>query len=626
MKDDYLKARKRGEKAFHEAVVAGKYPYLPDLDSLVKDRTITSRRIGTVRIPVSQVSGTKTAGRQNAFACNYMPLLDPDTEFAQKWISLFRHQTEEGISEPVQLYEYRHRFYVLEGNKRVSVFRYLDNPVIPAEVTRITDEEDEPLYEEFLSFYKVCPLYEMDFAETGRYRKLAKLFEEDLEHPWPEEKVRKLRSGYYTFAGEYEKRKSGEMTLSVSDAFYLYLSIYGTEKLYSRSDLAKNITEMKKEFLAESGTSVRLVSEPEKETGGSRNLLKILPGVDSRRLRIAFIYPSNAKDSPPVFEHETGRIVLSNRLRSKVITSKYENCDTPEKLKEALEAAASSADCVITVSPLQLEETLRTAVRYPSVRFLNCSLNQKTNAVRSYDVRMYEAKFLLGALSALFSEDHAIVYTAEVPVYGTIADINAFAIGAAMIDPDVKIYLDWSKTKQEETEELPYPDIRIRSGPVFPDNEDSTAYGIFRLEEDGSLSNLAAPVINWAVYYEHLAEMILNGSWSNEKSAVNYWWGMKTGVIDVHVSGSLPYPSRKLVSLLKNAVIEGSLDPFSGELHSQEKLIQGESGRRLSDEEIITMDWLNDNVIGTIPSYTSLNSSAKEMTDVSGVMKVRRSE
>ncbi len=626
MKDDYLKARKLADKAFHEAVISGQYPYLPDLDSILKDRNTSSRRLGLIQIPVSQIAGTKTEGRQNAFACNYMPLLDPNTEFALKWIAVYRYQTEQGIEDPIMVYEYRHRFYVQEGNKRVSVFRYLESPSIPAEVIRITDEESDPLYEEFLSFYQVCPLYEIDFSEAGRYRKLARIYGADLEKPWPADKVSRLRAGFYAFAAEYSRRITEDMTLPLADAFFLYISVYGAGHLYDRTATGKNILAMKKEFMAESESSVRLVSEPEKDTGGVTSLFRILPAVDPRKLRMAFIYPSDAEKSAAVFEHETGRIVLSNSMRARVTTSKYENCDTPEKLKKALESAAASADAVITVSPVQLKETVRSAVRYSAVRFLNCSLNQKANAVRSYEVRMYEAKFLLGALAALFSEDHAIVYTADVPVYGTIADINAFAIGAAMIDPDVRIYLEWSQTRDpKESGALFHPEIRIRSGASFPENSDTTAYGIYRLETDGTVTNLAQPVVNWAVYYEHLAEMILSGSWGSDKSAVNYWWGMKTGVIDVHVSGTLPYPSRKLVSLLKKAMIAGALDPFSGELHSREKMIQGEFEGKLSDEAIMTMDWLNDNIIGAIPTYSSLNDSAQEMTDVSGVPKARTS-
>ena len=194
-----------------------------------------------------------------------------------------------------------------------------------------------------------------------------------------------------------------------------------------------------------------------------------------------------------------------------------------------------------------------------------------------------------------------------------------------MIDPEAKVYLCWSETLDTDwKQQMKYLGIRVYSGPdVLDQDRWSTAYGIYRLEEDGSLVNLAAPVINWATYYEHLTEMILNGKWSNEKTAVNYWWGMASGVIDIHVSASLPYMTRKMISLLKNAMTAGTLNPFSGELRSGESVIQPEYSEKLPDETIMTMDWLNDNIIGTLPAYEMLNETARQVTDITGVEKVK---
>lgn len=40
--------------------------------------------------------------------------------------------------------------------------------------------------------------------------------------------------------------------------------------------------------------------------------------------------------------------------------------------------------------------------------------------------------------------DH-IGYLADYPIYGTIANINAFAMGAKMINPRAMIHLEWSR-------------------------------------------------------------------------------------------------------------------------------------------------------------------------------------
>ena len=79
-----------------------------------------------------------SAGRKNALAGNFMPILPADSEFGAKWISLCDAQLgDEGIREPVLCLEYLGRFYVQEGNKRVSVLKSFGAPVIPARVSRL---------------------------------------------------------------------------------------------------------------------------------------------------------------------------------------------------------------------------------------------------------------------------------------------------------------------------------------------------------------------------------------------------------------------------------------------------------------------------------------------------------
>ena len=61
---------------------------------------------------------------------------------------------EEGIREPVQAFEFMNRFYVQEGNKRVSVLKYFGAASIRARVTRIlpkrTGTPENRVYFEFL--------------------------------------------------------------------------------------------------------------------------------------------------------------------------------------------------------------------------------------------------------------------------------------------------------------------------------------------------------------------------------------------------------------------------------------------------------------------------------------------
>ncbi len=130
--EDYNKAYKAGKKDYQARLLRGEQPTLKVLDDILPPRGSYSEvPLGLVQIPIDQIVGTKTGGRSSAFAGNFMPILREDTEFAYKWASLSESHLNEGIRDPIKAYEYMNKFYVEEGNKRVSVLKYYDAVSVP---------------------------------------------------------------------------------------------------------------------------------------------------------------------------------------------------------------------------------------------------------------------------------------------------------------------------------------------------------------------------------------------------------------------------------------------------------------------------------------------------------------
>ena len=84
-------------------------------------------------------------------------------------------------------------------------------------------------------------------------------------------------------------------------------------------------------------------------------------------------------------------------------------------------------------------------------------------------------------------------------------------------------------------------------------------------------------------------------------------------------SQNLPIGTKRLVDLLKGTIERGEFNPFTGILYSQKGIIQSDTKGSLSSEEIITMDWLAENIIGSIPTQQELKDQAKAVTLQSGV-------
>ena len=86
--EDYRAARKLAQKASRSAVSNGEYPYLPALDEFVSREEICGEQpLGIVDIPLDKVAGTKTSGRRNSFANNFVFVASPRYFFKIKTLT-----------------------------------------------------------------------------------------------------------------------------------------------------------------------------------------------------------------------------------------------------------------------------------------------------------------------------------------------------------------------------------------------------------------------------------------------------------------------------------------------------------------------------------------------------------
>ena len=367
--------------------------------------------------------------------------------------------------------------------------KYLDAITIRATVRRVVPDpkilEENPIYKEFLDFYKICPLYEIDLHEKNAYHKLARLLKKPEDRLWDEKDISRLRSSFYLFQKNY--LKLGYDPDYCADGFLLYLSAYDYEKIYSLSDqkIVAQIKELDKELaILGKKEKIEVFHNPTKEKQNVIDLdpLNLFPLLsEEKMLRIGFIYENKVNDSFADFDQELGRLQVQADLQDKVVTSKYEGAGKGESLKDTIEAATKENDVVFTTSPLQFEETFRAAIKNKDVKYLNRTVYMKQNAVRTYDVRMYEVEFLLGLVAAIYAKDHQIGYIADTPNYGSIASINAFAIGASMVDPKAKVWLGWTESLDKDwQDQMRRIGISTFCGPQHPDfHKDDLQYGLY---------------------------------------------------------------------------------------------------------------------------------------------------
>lgn len=630
----YAAALKAGQKCYKESVLRGEYPYPQVLDEILDEHLAAGRAdLGVLDIPMDQIVGTKSEGRRNAFAANFMPLLPMESEFGTKWVALCdANLGAEGIRDPIKCYEYLGRFYVQEGNKRVSVLKSFDAPTISAQVTRIipvwSEDEKIRLYYEFMDFYRLSKVYRIQFSRPGSYKRLqaALGFEED--HVWSEDERKRFLTAFNGFERALYSNYDGRHTENSSDLFLLWLQLYKISDI--RDMTSKELSASIRRILPDAkvlSSSDPIAMSTAPEQSGKGIITKLIDSVLlPSHLNVAFINDRTSDKSPWVYAHEQGRLRLEEVLGEKLSVETYtvpEGCDPDASFDAAVE---DGAQVIFATTPTLITACRRAAAKYPDCKILNCSVSMPYPGVRTYYSRIYEGKFISGAVAGAMSKTGRLGYIASNPIYGVPAGINAFALGASLTNPDAEVILRWTCVSQDAISELRAEGCdMIANRDITTQQQAHEAYGLCREEADGSLLPVLSPVWNWGEFYVRLIQSIFSGSWEDlgEKSqkAVNYWWGLSSGVVDVRPSESIPESMAALADILKRGIISGGIDPFRRLIVSSDGRLINDGSRTLSPEEILHIDWLCDRVRGSIPVFDELLPMSRTLVRLQGIYR-----
>lgn len=638
--EQYNQARRRGQREYREAIAAGRYPYLPVLDDILQNAKVEAQLpLGVVEVPLAQVVGTKTAGRTAAFSFNFMPLLGAETEFAAKWISLCMAHVEEGIRDPIRCYEYLGRFYVQEGNKRVSVLKHFGAANVTASVIRVVpqyaDNPDIRRYFDFMAFYALSGIYEVQLAQEGGYAKLQAAMGKKAQEEWTDDDRANIRSLLTRVGEAYRDHGGSRMRLSAGDVLVVLLQLYDYQTLLddTPAGLAAKLDAAWDDVLALERPDAKQVSTSPAAPPEKPLLQRILPvkrPAGTAALKVAFVNERSPATSTWTNAHEFGRTQVDQVFAGQVTTAVYNGAEQGKNDVQLIEQAiADGATLIFTTTPKLAAASLRAAVRHPEVRILNCSMDLPYASIRTYYSRIYEAKFITGAIAGAMAANDRVGFVASYPMLGMPADINAFALGARMTNPRVKVEVQWTCLPGDPLKTFTAKGITVISGRDTPaPGHPSHEYGIFQIKPGGVLQDLASPFWHWGQFYEHVVRSVLDGSWNKEKSGadgkvVNYWWGMNSGVIDVLFSRELPHDLRHLASLLRSGIISGAIDLFATRIVAQDGSLKNDGLHGFSPEEILHMDWLCDAVEGHIPEYDELTEEARPMYRVQGIHRER---
>ena len=633
MLEDYKNALKGGQRAYRACVARGQSPYLAVLDDILVNVNIVAQEpLGLVELPAESIVGTKTSGRHTAFAPNFMPLLEPDTEFAAKWSNLCDAHLEEGIHTPIIAYEFLNKFYVQEGNKRVSVLKYFDAVRIAGTVTRLVPERNDSLenriYYEFLDFYKLSKVNDVHFSRLGGYAKLQTLVCKASGESWTDDDRLSFSAFYTMFRQQFLALGGGGLNLTAGDAMLVYLSVY------RYADACESTPSQVKQNLEKLWDEVKVLTEPQavalslepKQGPGEPLLAKLNIFTKPSELKVVFLHEHNAENSAWVRAHDKGIEALQQAFPDRVFITRKENIEPEVDAEQVLEDVAhDNADVVFTSSARMHTACLKVAAQHPKTRILNCSLNAPHPLVRTYYPRTYEVTYLLGMLAGVMARTDRVGYVAANPVYGIPAAVNAYAQGLKTVRPDAKVVLRWA-CLPDPAHPLDFsdrPDVEIF---YARDNREPEGthrdYGLVHRMPDGSLQPLGLPVWRWDTFYIEIVRSIFDGAWDSDAAgarAVNYWWGMRSGAEEIDYSKDLPAGTLQLLDLMEKMLHEDDLRIFPEDLYAQGHVLHSPEAVVYSPKELMEMDWLDECVEGALPHYDELDVKTHVLMAINGL-------
>ena len=621
----YSLARKAGLKEYHISTGRGETGYLPALEDMLKNIEVVAQvELGTFEIPLKKIIGTNSHFRAVSFSSNFMPVYPEGSEFATKWMSVYNHQVEDGITDPVQVYEYLNWFYIVEGNKRVSVLKYLNAYSINATITRLIPRRDpsdhtNQLYYEFLLFNKVTGLYSIWFSRRRSFRELLSLLDsykpKDLHM---DNRFLEFEAFVYNvFRDVYLKNEGGSLPITTGDAFLEYAKLCGIPDSLNEEEISVPIRGLIKELrYFKRDDAIDIQTTP---TEASQGIFSAITSFikPQKQLRAAFVYARTIETSGWTYAHEIGRKQAQEALGSLVSTTYVEGVPEGDSSYETIKKLAEEGnDIVFTTSPVFRNATLRCALEHPEVKFFNCSESIANAHVSNYYGRTYEPRFLTGIIAGSMTKNNIIGYSATSPTPEVISCINSFAIGARLVNPYSQVRVVWTREWNSHdkflgaTEKLIAEGADIISNLVLTIPRNVTMeYGVYSMLcsisslEKKPEAYLAAPVWKWGAFYEKILRNVLNGTIKAvgdmflTQKLVSFWWGITSGVLDIYYSKSkLPYETQRLVELMKRAIMNSDFDPFAGPLYDNKNNLHVEEGQILSSQQILSMDWLAESI------------------------------
>ena len=329
------------------------------------------------------------------------------------------------------------------------------------------------------------------------------------------------------------------------------------------------------------------------------------------KLKVAFMYVGPVGDAGWSFSHDEGRKYLEKQLpwvKTSFVESVPEGADSARVLTQLAEQGNK---VIFATSFGYMDPTIEVAKKYPDVVFMHCSGFKTDKNVGTYFGRIYQARYLTGIVAGKMTKSNKVGYVAAHPIPEVVRGINAFTLGVRSVNPSAKVQVVWTNTWYDPAAEKEAGKTLLDAGRDVAAQHQDTPRPQQAAEERGKYgvgynsdmskyapkAVLTSAVWNWGPYYVKTVQSVKDKNWKPDQ----YWGPMGDKIVDIAPFGPMvPEDVRKLVEGAKQKILGGQWDVFTGPVKDQSGAVKVPEGQKMSDKDMLSLDWFVEGVEGTI--------------------------
>jgi simple sugar transport system substrate-binding protein len=327
------------------------------------------------------------------------------------------------------------------------------------------------------------------------------------------------------------------------------------------------------------------------------------PAFAAEPARLGFIYVGPIGDYGWTHGHDEARRAVEAHFGDKVKTSYVENvAEGPDAERVIRQLATTGNDLIFTTSFGFMNPTVKVAKQFPKVKFEHCTGYQTLPNLATYNARFYEGRAVCGTIAGHMTKSGIVGYVASVPIPEVVMGIDSFTLAAQKIRPDIKVKVIMIDSWYDPGKESDAAKALIDQGAdIMCQHTDSPAAlqvaetrGIHGFGQASDMrayapkAQLTSIMDKWANYYIQRTQALIDGTWVTG----SIWWGLKEGLVQMAPYGdAVPEDVRKAADATRDAIIAGTLHPFTGPIKDQSGAERLAAGQIMADADLLKIDW-----------------------------------